>query len=85
MKTKNIEQTVLIRATPDAIYAALMNGRKHSQFTGEPAKIRAKIGAVPRCGTTTATSPASRWNSHRADASCRRGAHGTGRTDNIPS
>ena len=85
MKTKNIEQTVLIRATPEAIYDALMDGRKHSQFTGEPAKIRAKAGAVPLCGTTTATSPASRWNSRRADASCRRGAHRTGRRDIIPS
>lgn len=49
MKTKNIQHTVLIRATPKQIYAALMNGKKHSQFTGEPAKIRAKAGAAFSC------------------------------------
>jgi activator of HSP90 ATPase len=49
MKTKNIEHTVLIRATPKEVYDALMNGKKHSQFTGEPAKIRAKAGAPFTC------------------------------------
>jgi uncharacterized protein YndB with AHSA1/START domain len=46
VKTKNIEHTVLIRATPKEIYEALMNGKKHSQFTGAAAKICAKAGAV---------------------------------------
>ena len=49
MKTKNIEHTVLINATPKEVYNALMNGKKHSQFTGEPAKIRAKTSAAFSC------------------------------------
>jgi len=49
MKTKNIEHHVLIHATPKEIYATLMNEKKHSQFTGEPAKIRAKIGGGFTC------------------------------------
>jgi activator of HSP90 ATPase len=49
MKTKNIEHKVLIRATPKEIYEALMNEKKHAQFTGEPAKIRAKVGASFTC------------------------------------
>ena len=49
MKTRNIEHTVQIRATPGKIYDALMNSKKHSQFTGKAAKIRAKAGAPFRC------------------------------------
>jgi activator of HSP90 ATPase len=49
VKTKNIQHTVLIRATPKEIYDALMNEKKHSQFTGERAKIRAKAGAAFSC------------------------------------
>jgi activator of HSP90 ATPase len=49
MKTKNIVHKVLIRATPGEIYDALMDDKKHSQFTGEPAKIRAKTGGVFTC------------------------------------
>ncbi|HLX95689.1 MAG TPA: SRPBCC family protein [Verrucomicrobiae bacterium] len=46
---KTIEQTVLIRATPKAIYDALMDGKKHSKFTGERAKVRARVGAPFSC------------------------------------
>ncbi len=49
MKTKNIEQKVLFNAPPKDVYDALLNGKKHSQFTGEPAKIRAKAGAPFTC------------------------------------
>jgi activator of HSP90 ATPase len=49
MNTKAIQHTVLIRATPKAIYDALMNEKKHSQFTGERANIRAKAGAPFSC------------------------------------
>lgn len=49
MKTKTIQHTILIRATPEEIYDALMNGKKHSQFTGAAAKIRAKAGAAFTC------------------------------------
>lgn len=66
MKTKNIEQKVLIRATPKAIYAALMNPKQHSQFTGESARIRAQVGAAFTCygdyisGFTLELAPAKR-------------------------
>jgi activator of HSP90 ATPase len=49
MKARYIQHTVLIRATPKAIYDALMNEKKHSQFTGERARIRAKAGAPFSC------------------------------------
>src|SRR2546422_620827 len=49
MKTRNIQHTVLIRATPKEVYAALMNQQKHAQFTGAPARIRAKIGVPFTC------------------------------------
>ncbi|MBI3850230.1 MAG: SRPBCC domain-containing protein [Verrucomicrobia bacterium] len=63
MKTKNIQHTVLIRATPKAVYDALMNQKKHTRFTGEPARIRAKAGAAFTCydgyinGMTLALAP----------------------------
>lgn len=49
MKTKVIQHTVLIRTTPKAIYDALMNEKKHSQFTGERAKVCARVGAPFSC------------------------------------
>jgi uncharacterized protein YndB with AHSA1/START domain len=49
MKTKNIEHTVLIRATPKQVYDALISEKKHSQFTSKPAKIRAEVGAAFTC------------------------------------
>jgi activator of HSP90 ATPase len=49
MKTKNLEHTILIRATPKEIYDALINEKKHSKFTGARAKIRAKAGAAFSC------------------------------------
>ncbi|HXR04509.1 MAG TPA: SRPBCC family protein [Verrucomicrobiae bacterium] len=49
MKTKTIEHKVLFRATPKAIYDALMNRKQHTQFTGERARIRAKAGAPFDC------------------------------------
>jgi activator of HSP90 ATPase len=49
MKTKNIEQKVLFKATPKEVYEALMNQKKHSQFTGEVASIRAKAGTAFTC------------------------------------
>jgi len=49
MKTKTIEHKVRFRATPKAIYNALMNQQQHTQFTGERARIRAKAGAPFDC------------------------------------
>ncbi len=49
MKTKTIEYRLFIQAKPKAVYDALMNEKKHSQFTGERAKVRAKAGAPFSC------------------------------------
>ncbi len=49
MKTRNIQHTVIIRATPRAVYDALMNKKQHARFTGNPAKIRAKAGGAFSC------------------------------------
>jgi activator of HSP90 ATPase len=49
MKTKTIEHKVLFHAAPKDVYDALINGKKHSQFTGAPAKMRAKAGTPFSC------------------------------------
>jgi uncharacterized protein YndB with AHSA1/START domain len=49
MRTRNIQHTVLIRASPKAVYDALMNQKKHARFTGNPARIRAKTGTAFSC------------------------------------
>ncbi len=48
MNTKNIHQTVSIKAPPRAIYRALMDSRQHSQITGSKSVIAAKAGGVFR-------------------------------------
>jgi len=51
MKTNIIKQKVRFKASPLQVYSALMDSKKHSGFTGEPAKISAKEGAsLPRTG-----------------------------------
>lgn len=40
-----IRQTVTIKATPEEVYDALMDSKKHSVFTGSPASISPKVGA----------------------------------------
>jgi uncharacterized protein YndB with AHSA1/START domain len=47
MKTKNIQQSVIIKATPREVYEALMDSRKHSKFTGAKTSISRKVGG--RC------------------------------------
>lgn len=42
--TKEIRHTVRFKATPRAIYQALMDSRKHAAFTGAPADIDPKVG-----------------------------------------
>ncbi|HTG02217.1 MAG TPA: SRPBCC family protein [Nitrospirota bacterium] len=44
MNTKNIHQTVFIKAAPRAVYRALMDPRQHSKITGSKAVIGAKTG-----------------------------------------
>jgi len=44
IKTGTIRQKVLIDATPDEVYNALMSARIHSEFTGSKATIVPKVG-----------------------------------------
>jgi activator of HSP90 ATPase len=44
MKTKTIKQSVRFKASPHEVYEALMNSRKHSQFTGGKVVIGKKKG-----------------------------------------
>ena len=44
MRTKTIKQTVIFKASPHEVYEALMDSKKHAQFTGAPAKILREIG-----------------------------------------
>lgn len=44
MKTKTIRQTAVFKASPHEVYEALMDSKKHSEFTGEDAKISRKVG-----------------------------------------
>ena len=44
MKTRNIRQSVTVKATPREVYEALMDSRKHSKFTGAKARMSRKIG-----------------------------------------
>jgi activator of HSP90 ATPase len=53
MKTKTLRQTVRFKASPTDVYEILMDSRKHSSLSGEPAKISRKVG-----GTFTA------WGKH---------------------
>ena len=41
-----IRQSVTFRATPHAVYEALMDSRKHARFTQSPAKISRKVGGA---------------------------------------
>ena len=44
METKTIRQSVAIRASTHDVYEALMDSRKHAQFTGDKASISRKVG-----------------------------------------
>src|ERR1051325_1548075 len=43
-KTKTIRQTVTFNASPQAVYDALIDSKKHSAFTGQKAVISKKQG-----------------------------------------
>jgi uncharacterized protein YndB with AHSA1/START domain len=49
MTTKTITQVVTLPAPPAAVFAALMNEKKHTAFTDAPAKIDARVGGAFRC------------------------------------
>ena len=44
MKTKNIKQTVKFKASPEEVFEALMDSKKHSKFTESKALISRKVG-----------------------------------------
>ncbi len=44
MKTKTIRQSVTFRTSPHEAYEALMDSKKHSQFTGDEATISREVG-----------------------------------------
>ncbi len=43
-KTGAIRQTATFKATPHQVYEALMDAKKHAQFTGGEAEISRKVG-----------------------------------------
>ena len=45
MKTKTLRQSVLLKATPHEVYEALVDSKKHAEFTHSPAVIRREVGA----------------------------------------
>jgi activator of HSP90 ATPase len=45
LKTAIIKQKIILQALPDEVYDALLNPRKHSEFTGSKATGKAKVGA----------------------------------------
>ncbi|MBI4930877.1 MAG: SRPBCC domain-containing protein [Bacteroidetes bacterium] len=44
MKTKTIKQTVAFNVSPQEVYDALMDSKKHSTFTGAKAVISKNVG-----------------------------------------
>ena len=44
METKTIRQTVTFKASPHQVYEALMDSKKHAEFTGGKATISRKVG-----------------------------------------
>jgi activator of HSP90 ATPase len=42
--SKTIRQTATFKAAPHAVYEALMDAKKHAEFTGGEAKISRKVG-----------------------------------------
>src|SRR5512137_2855362 len=44
MKTKTLHQSVVIETDPHDVYEALMDSRKHTEFTGAKAKIGRHVG-----------------------------------------
>ena len=44
MKTKDIRQSVTFKTTPHEVYEAIMDSKKHAEFTGSQVKIRREVG-----------------------------------------
>lgn len=44
LKVGTIEQTVFFKTTPAKVYEALLDAKKHSEFTGSPASTNDRVG-----------------------------------------
>ncbi len=44
LRTRTIKQSVLIPATPEQVYRALMDPKEHAEFTGEEAEGSGEVG-----------------------------------------
>ena len=44
MDTKDMAQTIILKASPHDVYEALMDSQKHSEFTGAEANISREVG-----------------------------------------
>jgi activator of HSP90 ATPase len=44
LKTAVVEQKIILQALPDEVYDALLNPRRHSEFTGSKATGKARVG-----------------------------------------
>ena len=44
MKTKDIRQSVTFKATPHEVYEAIMDSKKHAEFTDSQVTIRREVG-----------------------------------------
>ncbi|MDD1756662.1 MAG: SRPBCC domain-containing protein [Methanomassiliicoccales archaeon] len=47
-RTRTIEQTVIIPASPKQVYRALMDPKEHAEFTGDAAEGSGEVGGVFR-------------------------------------
>jgi uncharacterized protein YndB with AHSA1/START domain len=45
---KTIKQTIIFKASPHDVFEALMDSKKHSEFTGDKAVISRKVGGKYR-------------------------------------
>jgi len=46
---RTVKQEVIINAPIDEVYAALLDSKKHSAFTGDKAKVSKKVGGAFSC------------------------------------
>lgn len=46
---KSIEQTVTFDAAPEQVFEALMDSKRHAEFTGAPARVSREVGGPVSC------------------------------------
>lgn len=47
--TRTLRQTVILKASPGRVYAALMDSRRHAAFTGDAATLSRRVGGAFSC------------------------------------